>query len=181
MHGITAWCWVEMISNQHLLSISTRHSYEKYGSGIYFSGAHYNFISHRLKLSRNDSRYRWLKPRKINLRLLTGMPWLATLRAPPWLFQPASLSGRLSGATWPWREFPTISPQLVNTREFRTETCLIHAHVTQWPFYISSRNLDICSSVMPIISHYNQNIASIMFCLEILGQLTMTMHAAGLS
>ena len=49
------------------------------------SGAYYDFISHILKLSRNASRCRWLKPWKINLRLPSGMPWLVTYRAPPWL------------------------------------------------------------------------------------------------
>ena len=34
--------------------------------------------------NRNYGRYSWLSPRKTNPRLLTGMPWLATLRAPPW-------------------------------------------------------------------------------------------------
>ena len=80
----TDWCWVEIISTQHLLPISTQHPDENYGSDISFSGTHCDFISHILKWSRNYGRYSPLKPRKTNLRLLTRMPWLATFHAPPW-------------------------------------------------------------------------------------------------
>ena len=41
---------MEIISTQHLLSISTQHPYEKYGSDdISLSGAYWDSISHILK------------------------------------------------------------------------------------------------------------------------------------
>ena len=67
---------------QHLLSISTQHPFEKYGSDISLFGAYYNFISHLLNKSRNAGHHGKIN---LNLRLLTGMPWLTTSCAPPWL------------------------------------------------------------------------------------------------
>ena len=80
MRRRTVWCWVEIISNHHLLSISTQHPDEKYGYDISLSGVYHDFISHLLKLNCNYGGYGWLKPRKTNPRLLTGNPWLATYR-----------------------------------------------------------------------------------------------------
>ena len=55
-----------------------------------------DYISHLLKLSCNRGRYSWSKPRKTNLRLLTGMPWLplsVLCHDRCWVeFHPASLS-----------------------------------------------------------------------------------------
>ena len=44
---------------------------------------YHDFISHLLKLSRNNGRYRWLKPRQTNIRLLIAIQWLVTFRDPP--------------------------------------------------------------------------------------------------
>ena len=77
------------------VGISNQHPYEKYGFDISLSGAYRDFISHQLK---------WLlKPRKINLSLLTGTSWLPTFCAPPWnstqhhCLRGEFLSSRLSG------------------------------------------------------------------------------------
>ena len=58
---ITPWCWVEIISTQHLLSISTQHLDEKYSSHISPSGAYHDLISHPLKWIHNAGRNNWLK------------------------------------------------------------------------------------------------------------------------
>ena len=49
MHEITPWCWVEIISTKHLLSISTQHPDAKYCCHISLSGEYHDFISHLLK------------------------------------------------------------------------------------------------------------------------------------
>ena len=66
-------------------TLSTQHPDEIQGSDISLSGACHDFIPRILQSTYKSSRYTRLQQWKASLRQLTGMSWIVTFRAPPWL------------------------------------------------------------------------------------------------